>query len=324
MNLRSNPMKHSLSMRPRAAALGACLALAGTAWAAEPATQDITVRFALKAGDQTVTCQTPAIKLGRAQTPVRLRDARLYVYDVALLTAQGQKVPLALTTSDWQTHGVALIDFEDGSGGKEGCDGGSAGTNLSVVGRVPAGQYTGLSLGVGVPVSATGAAGERVSLNHSSHLSAPAPLDVPAMGWSWQAGRKFMKVEVLPEGGITRSNGSSKVWTFHLGSGGCKGNPATGEIVQCAQPNRAQLRFDAFDAALDQVVLDLAGLYTGADLSRDEGGASGCMSGVTDPECGPLFDNLGLQLGESAPGRGDGGLPKAGGVQRAFRVERGS
>lgn len=311
---------------PRPAALATWLALAGlgmTAQAADPSGNEVSIRFALKAGNQAVACQTAAMPLGRAQTPVRLRDARFYVHDVALVNEQGLKVPVDLTASAWQTHGVALIDFEDGSGGKGGCDGGTAGINTALVGRVPAGRYTGLSFAVGVPVSAPGAAGAAVSLNHSSHLSAPAPLDIPAMSWSWQAGRKFMKVEVLPEGGITRSNGSSKVWTFHLGSGGCKGNPATGEIVQCAQPNRALVRFDAFDASRDQVVLDLAGLYAGADLGRDEGGASGCMSGVTDPECAPLFDNIAVHLGDSAPGRGDGGQPKAG-APRAFRVERGS
>lgn len=308
--------------------LAAGLALAGPALAAgadtPPASQAVAIRFALQAGDLPVGCQGAPVRLGGTGTAVRLRDARFYLHDLALLDAQGRKVPVQLQANEWQTHGVALVDLEDGSGGKDGCDGGTTGTHAVVTGSVPAGRYSGLSWVVGVPVTGTGPAGEAVSLNHSSHLQAPAPLDVAAMGWSWQAGRKFMKVEVLPEGGIARSNGTSKVWTFHLGSGNCKGNPATGETVRCGQPNRPEVQLQGFDPGTDVVVLDLAGLYAGADLGRDEGGASGCMSGVGDPECKPLFDNLGLQLGDSAPGRGDGGLPRPGTVQRVFRAVRGS
>jgi hypothetical protein len=106
----------------------------------------------------------------------------------------------------------------------------------------------------------------------------------------------------------------------HLGSTGCKGNPATGEIVSCAHENRFPVVFDRFDAETQRVNLDLARLFADSDIVADKGGAVGCMSALDDPECPAVFRALGLNLGDSAPGAGDAGKPTKPGVSPIFSV----
>jgi uncharacterized repeat protein (TIGR04052 family) len=220
---------------------------------------------------------------------VSLRDARFYVQDVALIDDSGKPVPVRLQVNDWQDAKVALLDFEDGSGH---CVGGTPATNTQVIGSVPAGHYRGVSLTLGVPES----------LNHTSPELQAAPLDLAAMGWSWQAGRKFIKLEVDPEGGVSKTDGSrANTWYLHLGSTGCSGNPVTGETVACQRANRIPLRFDGFDPATQAVVLDVAALLRDSRLAVDEGAAVGCMSGPTDPECVAVFKRLGVSLNSGLP-----------------------
>lgn len=254
-----------------------------------PDSMPVTVTFALTANGKPARCGEPLGPLGTGGTPATLHDARFYVQDVALIDAAGRAVPLALAQNDWQTASVALLDFEDGSGG---CTGGTRATNATVTGSAPAGRYAGLSFTVGVPPA----------LNHSSTERAAPPLDVAAMGWSWQAGRKFMKVEVDPKGGVAKSAGAkARTWYVHLGSTGCAGNPADGESVSCTNANRLPVTVAAFDPVSQAVALDLSALFDGSALGRDRGGAVGCMSGPTDPECGPVFRQLGLSLESGRP-----------------------
>ena len=57
-----------------------------------------------------------------------------------------------------------------------------------------------------------------------------------------------------------------------------------------------------FDASSDIVELDVKTLLAGSDVTvNTEKTALGCMSGQTDPECGPLFERLGLAFGTSKP-----------------------
>lgn len=259
--------------------------LAAAGCAAVPpgdARQPVAVTFALTSGGQPARCGAPLGPLGTGKTAATLHDARFYVQDVALIDATGKTVPVTLTPGPWQTAGTALLDFEDAGGG---CRGGTPATNAVVTGTVPAGRYSGLSFTVGVPPD----------LNHSSTEQAPPPLDIAAMGWSWQAGRKFMKVEVDPAGGVRKPDGSrAATWFLHLGSTGCTGNPATGETVACARSNRVPVTLAGFDPATQAVALDLAALFAGSDLARDQGAAVGCMSGPTDADCPPVFARLGL------------------------------
>lgn len=300
-----------------ALALSGCSSLSEPAWTSQG---DVSVRFVLKNGQTPVDCRHPLTGLGQSHVDARLKDARFYISDLRLISDRGDAVSVRLDRNNWQYSNVALLDFEDAG---NDCKGGTPGLNDRVSGSVPAGRYVGVSFVLGVPVNGQDESGAVVSLNHSSTETSPPPLDLAAMGWSWQAGRKFLKVEVVPEGGVTLPSGRrAQAWFVHLGSTGCIGNPATGETVRCANENRLTVRFPAFDPARQQVVLDIGVLFAGSDLNRDEGGAVGCMSGPDDPECKAIFQAIGLHLKESAPGAADSGKPiRADGVSSLFWVE---
>lgn len=297
--------------------LSGCGTAPSSSWTSQG---DVVVRFALKNGPMQVDCRTPLTGLGQGHVEARLKDARFYISDLRLISDRGDAVPVRLERNTWQYADTALLDFEDAS---NDCKGGTVGLNDHVVGSVPAGRYIGMSFVLGVPIRGQDENGATVSLNHSSTETSPPPLDLAAMGWSWQAGRKFLKVEVVPDGGVALPSGRrGQVWFVHLGSTGCVGNPANGETVGCVNANRLPVRLAAFDPTRQQVVLDIGALFAGSDLNRDEGGAVGCMSGPDDPECKAIFKAIGLHLTESAPGAGDGGEPvRTDGVSSLFRVE---
>jgi uncharacterized repeat protein (TIGR04052 family) len=275
-----------------------------------PAARTVAIQFAAKAGTAPVACGTLLTAVGTSGISAQLRDLRFYVSEVALVDALGQSTPVQLDASEWQAGGVALIDLEDASGACVG----TAATNARITGTVPAGNYVGMRMTIGVPGQA----------NHSDYATAKAPLDIQAMAWSWQAGRKFMKIEVNPTGGVNRPGNpdatppvpatTASTFNLHLGSTGCTGNPATGEIVACAASNRMAVHLAAFDPATQKVVLDLQQLFAGNLVTQDLGGPFGCMSGKTDPECPATFERLQIDMASGQPI--DGGRQ-----QTVFRAE---
>jgi len=285
----------------------------------------VSIQFALKSGNNSVSCGNAISSLGTGAVSADLKDARFYVHDVKLITAQGNAVPVKLTQdSQWQYLNTALLDFENAAGACASA--GTAATNNLVQGTIDSGNYVGLSFQVGVPSTATNSSGSTVGMNHLPTATAPAPLNIAAMAWSWQVGRKFMKVEVNPVGGVARPTTpptTATTFNIHLGSTNCTGGDATtGLGVSCSNPNRGAVKFAAFNPSSQQVVLDIQQLLAGSNLSQDSGGAVGCMSGSTDPECPAVFDKLDLYLTANPAGSGNQGQPKADGSNvPAFRVE---
>lgn len=276
--------------------------------------QAVSVQFALQSGGKAVECNSALTALGAGATGAQLRDARLYVHDVKLINAQGQEVALKLTQNDSQYLNTALLDFENKTGNCVG----TAELNRQVSGTVPGGQYIGMSFKLGVPDTAKDASGKDVVLNHSDTMAVPAPLNNMSLGWSWQAGRRFVQLELNPDAPA----GSKPVnWYFHLGATGCTADAVNPNSFKCSSPNIVPVRFGSFDTSKQQVVLDLSALLQGVDISKDLGGSNGCMSGPTDPECTALFNNLDLNLAESAPGKKDTGLPKGdGSFSKVFKA----
>lgn len=286
------------------------------------ADQPVTIKFGLTVAGKSVGCGAPLSGLGSGHVNASLNDARFYVYDVSLVGADGKRTPVKLDRNDWQYGGAALLDFKDARGGKQPCSDKQPAKNTTVIGSVSSGAYSGLEFSVGLPVEGL-QDGVKVSLNHSNIDTAPPPLDIAAMNWSWQAGRRFLVIEVNPVGGLKRADGTpARTWMVHLGSTGCKGNPATGEIVSCAKPNRFTVAFDRFDVQKDVVALDLAELFKTSDLSVDKGEAIGCMSNPVDPECVAIFAAFGLNLNDTSPGAGDGGQPVHPSKSPIFTVRR--
>jgi uncharacterized repeat protein (TIGR04052 family) len=148
------------------------------------------------------------------------------------LDEKGKPTPVELTQDDkWQFDDLALIDFEDATGA---CGNGTPETNTVVSGTVPAGRYSGIQFTVGVPFEK----------NHTDLTTMPSPLNLTALAWVWNAGRKFMRVEVA-------STGKPRGFVLHLGSTGCTPNQTRITVpTTCAHPNRVEVSLGGFDLAL--------------------------------------------------------------------------
>lgn len=273
------------------------------------APRNITLSFNAVAGTTPVKCGTAVTGLGSSNVDAQLKDLRFYVSNVKLVRADGSRQDLTLSADDdWNLskdgNSVTLIDLEDGTGA---CSGGTAAMNAQVKGTVPAGSYVGVEWTMGVPFA----------MNHSDYATATKPLDVQAMAWSWQSGRKFAKIEVTDPAGAA-GTWSAKTFNVHLGSTGCTGNPASGETVSCLAPNRMAVAFSSFNADSQRIAVDVRALLAGNDVSRNLAGAAGCMSGGTDPECLKVFESLAIDW--KADGKGTGLPLGKGAAQTLFKV----
>lgn len=248
--------------------------------AAACAPMDVRVPFEAQVGGSRAACDV-GTALGTTGTTARLADARLFVSGLELRDDEGTWVPLELTDSPWQQPGLALLDFEDGSGAC--ADSGTTETNRSLLGTLPQGRYDALRFDVGVPFD----------VNHLDSATAPAPLNAPGMFWAWQSGYKFVRVDWMITGGeIPR-------WNVHIGSGGCASEaPVVSPEAPCDRPNLATIVIDDFDPGADTVDLELAALVAEADVaSNTPDSPPGCMSSPTEPaECTPVFGSLGLDF----------------------------
>ena len=269
-----------------AAAVAAATLLAACGSTNDTTPQPVTIDFKAMVGSQAFSCaNTAGYAIGTGTLPWIPKDFRFYVSNVRLVDATGAEAPVTLDATAWQGYGVALLDFEDGTGQ---CVGGSAETNTAVHGTVAPGSYVGLKFDVGVPTAA----------NHLNVSAASAPLNNSAMYWSWTSGYKFIKVDGL----VNRATPATV--NFHLGSTGCSlavaGDFST---ASCTTLNVPAVNFASFNANTQAVALDLALLFATTNFDNaDGGGAPGCMSGATDPECAPIFSKLGLPFGGAAAG----------------------
>jgi uncharacterized repeat protein (TIGR04052 family) len=248
----------------------------------------VTIPFRARLGDGDVACGSTLAGLGTSGADADLLDLRFFVHDVVLLDEQGEAVPVTLDEDGrWQNDLVALVDLEDGSGA---CSTGSPDVHTAVTGTVPMGHYHGLRFKIGVPEA----------MNHLDAATAPAPLNDPALWWTWTSGYKFLKVDVA-----TPVNPS---FVLHLGATDCAGDPATG--YACGTENVPEVQLDELMVhaeegpeaeTMGEVSVDLGALHAGSDLlSAPPAGdhMAGCMSGPTDPQCAPIFAALGLPFGD--------------------------
>lgn len=246
---------------------------------------EITLTFAATVGAAAAACGVD-YQVGAGATTAQLADARVYVSGVELQDDSGAWVALALDQdSVWQHDDVALLDFEDGTGGC--ADSGTSDLNDTVTGSLPAGTYTAVRFQVGVPFE----------LNHLDSATAPSPLNSPGMFWAWQSGYKFVRVDWALAGETPRR------WNVHLGSTGCTSEASTtSPDAPCTRPNLATIELTGFDPAAGALTLDLGALLTGVDLSADTPESPpGCMSSPSEPDdCTPTFSSLGLDFATGA------------------------
>ena len=266
------------------------------------ADEKISIRFAAEVGGQPFKCGDSYSSIGSTNSRITPSDFRFYVANVELIDVNGKAVPLALEQDAvWQYKNVALLDFENRSGP---CVTGTAETREIVTGTVPKGEYRGLRFQLGVPFE----------LNHADATIAPSPLNLTSLFWNWQAGYKFLRVDLassgrqqdIKPGDVPRfgdREGSNRLgFAIHIGSTMCAASGPTDKPTACANPNRATIEFANFDASKNVVVADLKGLLDGVnvDVNQPETPA-GCMSTPNDSDCNPLMRNAGLGFGGTQP-----------------------
>lgn len=286
-------------------------ASAATAPALAQADRPVTIRFAAVVGDKPFACGRSYDGIGVSRSRITPSDFRFYISDVALVDATGKAVPLKLDQDErWQHRTVALLDFEDRSGP---CLTGTQETRDVVTGTVPAGDYRGLRFTLGVPFE----------LNHADATIAPSPLNLTTLFWNWQAGYKFLRIDLATSGRPQdikpgdmpkfgdRAASNRLGFAIHLGSTVCAAESPTRAPANCANPNRPVIEFAAFDPARDVVVADLGAVLEGVDVDTNQAESpAGCMSTPNDGDCNPLMRNFGLTFAGQ------------GGQQKFFRVQR--
>ncbi|MDX1812155.1 MAG: metallo-mystery pair system four-Cys motif protein, partial [Gammaproteobacteria bacterium] len=114
------------------------------------------------------------------------------------------------------------------------------------------------------------------------------------MSWVWLGGHKFFKVD-----GVGDPGGANTSFHVHVGSTGCyntTGNKKNAPSFECAYPNTPRICLSNFDMENQKVTIDLEALLADSDVTVNNGGAAGCMSGNSDPECPAILPRLGINF----------------------------
>jgi uncharacterized repeat protein (TIGR04052 family) len=239
--------------------------------------RDVELTFQAMVGTEVAACGKSFTGVGTTLSTFTIKDFKMYVSDVVLLDRRGAATPLRLDQDErWQRDDVALLDFEDGTGGCS--DEGTPETNLTIRGVAPSGEYTGVRFSIGLPEA----------LNHLDAATAPAPLNSPGMWWSWKGGYKYVRLDVE-----TRGN---PAYYLHLGATACDGDSIAG--YSCAAGNIPRIELQGMDLDRSAIELDVAKLWADVDLDRQIDLRSdfvpGCMAFPGDPECPMVFSRLGM------------------------------
>jgi uncharacterized repeat protein (TIGR04052 family) len=291
------------------ALLSACGAPAGVSSLEASETQAMRIQFTPEVNGAPFRCDQTYPNVGTSKSTLSPKDFRMYVNSVELLNAKGEAIPMTLAQDGlWQHDNLALLDFEDKTGG---CESGTTDTRFEVTGTVPKGEYTGVRFNLGVPFE----------MNHQDASQAPSPLNVTSMFWVWRYGYKFTRIDfgttAIPQG-----------YFIHLGSTGCTGVAETktsashGDMhvqhegedhgtaeesnttapLACSAPNQGSITLTNFNPETDTIVADLGELLkeTDVDVNMPDT-ASGCMSTAEDSDCKTILPALGVAFDGIAP-----------------------
>lgn len=227
-------------------------------------------------GEEPFLCDRAYQGFGAGDHTVRITDLRLYIHDIELIDANGDRHSVDIVDDErWQHAEVALLDFTDGEGY---CENTPAEGNDVVeidVDDVELDSTQALAFSIGVPFE----------INHNDVSTAPSPLNIPAMFWNWNAGYKFLRVDIESDDSAFR---------FHLGSIRCLPD-ADGGVESCEYPNRPRVVVDEFSVGNDSVRIYIGRLFDATDIGDSpEETPAGCMATADDPDCQELFEQLGL------------------------------
>ena len=160
------------------------------------------LQFAAVVGDEPLRCGRTYPDIGTTRSSIAMADFRFYVSNVRFVAMDGTEKPASLVQDGlWQLDDVALLDFEDGTGD---CANGTEPTRDVVEVHAPAGDYHGVRFDLGIPFEK----------NHREPTLQPSPLNLTRLFWNWNAGYKFMRLDI-------KSTGQPRGWLVHLGSTAC-------------------------------------------------------------------------------------------------------
>ena len=244
------------------------------------------IAFAPLVAGAPFSCTGSYPNIGTTKSTVAPQDFRMYVHAVSLVDKSGKTQPLTLVQDGtWQRDDVALLDFEDGTGT---CMTASPATNFTVTGTAPAGDYSGVQFTVGLPSDH----------DHLAAATAAAPLNQPAMWWSWLGGYRYLKLDLQTTGNAT--------YFFHLGAEDCTGASMT--TIDCKYPNLATITLSGFAPDKNKIGIDLATLLADSNVDEQPDQMTtftpGCMSDPGDTQCPAPFARLGLAFEDmGTPGK---------------------
>jgi len=239
----------------------------------------VTLAFAPVVGSQPFACGQTYPHMGSEDSTVTPRDFRFYASNLQLVDASGARVALTLTDNAWQHAGVALVDFEDATGG---CQDGTPELNLTITGTAPRGTYRGVAFDIGIPEA----------LNHQDLTSMPSPMNLTSLWWDWNFGHIFFAaVSHVDLAGGTNDH------YVHLGATGCTGDATKGDAVTCTNANRPHVELTSFDPATDTITVDYRAVLAGSALTS----SVGCHSFSADT-CTAPYAALGLDFATGGMG----------------------
>jgi len=254
----------------------------------------VEIAFEARVADLPFACGQTYSGLGNDAGSGTPQDFRFYVYDVRLVTDAGAEHPIDLDDDGvYQGAGVAMLDFEDGTGA---CNNGTAELHTTLKGTVRAqprhgsdsgeAGFSGIRFRIGMPAEQ----------NHADLTTLPAPLNDTTMSWTWNAGHIFFAAWGVFGGDAPFDVG------VHVGSTGCTGDAVAGEVVACTNGNRPEIALAGFDHDTSTIVVDWGALFADLSLAAPAaactavGGETSCACHSFGPEllCAPLFAPLGL------------------------------
>lgn len=287
-------------------------------------TAQVTIPFSARSGTDEISCDTTLTNLGTGGVNGEMVFLGYYVHDVTFVSSTGAQTKVNMVESAFQdsANDVAFLNFRDKD---ESCSGNAELTNKSLTVEVDSSALNDVAkvtFKVGVPHE----------VNHDSSWNSQH--GIYASGdyqWNWQAGRKFMRLDVKPATPIARGSDTGDVWNFHLGSTGCMystdvASEQNYENLTCANPNRPTIELSDFMVANNRsstIVLDYNELVASVDFATDNvnTGATqdkfGCMSFPKDDECVNMFATLGYSYNVDSPN----GQTTADLTQSVFSIE---
>ena len=267
------------------------------------------LKFAPQVDGATVGCSDDLTGFGPDHTAhIGINDLRFYVSNLAFHDSAGKPVELALDTDDFQyasaAGAVAMIDLTSNTEGTCSTDSvayaeGTARTHLGLTGTTRVADVASVSFDVGVPQALM-----KQTIATTTPEGAPSPLN--EMYWNWNAGYRHLVFNFS----VADAAGATGAGYLHVGSRDCAGSDdgkALEDRDACTFVNTPSVSLTAFDLEADTIGIDLRKLVSGVDFVSPvydpvtfevigQGPGVECHSSPTQPDCAPIFNNVGLDM----------------------------